>query len=239
MSKCPSLPRLEQLISKPGEDVSFFSHHLPHCSHCQLWHTRIRRGQKIQADILDFEDTNLADIPSSSRSSIVDLSQGYDVVEELARGGQSIVYKAIQKSTNRVVAIKLLRDGRFASRLARKRFEREVEIVSSLKHPNIITIFDSGQSKDDRRYYVMDYIDGLPMDKAVKRENLTEKQILKLFTTTCEAVNYAHQRGVIHRDLKPDNILVDSSGEPKIIDFGVAKAMHIVSVAQPYIHIRS
>ncbi|MCG8408011.1 MAG: serine/threonine-protein kinase [Phycisphaerales bacterium] len=231
MITCPSLSELEHLISKKNTNARFFSHHLPQCRHCQLWIDRIRQGRKVQKDLLELGGANPADNFPSRRTtvgtSIVDLNQGYDVAEELAHGGQAVVYKAVQKSTNRIVAIKVLRDGRFASRLARKRFEREVEIVSSLKHPNIITVFDSGLTEDDCRYYVMDYIDGLPMDRFAREERLTPKQVLTLFTTICEATNYAHQRGVIHRDLKPSNILVDVRRTPYILDFGLAK--HLVT----------
>ena len=151
--------------------------------------------------------------------------EGYDILREIHRGGQGVVYQAVQKSTKRKVAIKVLLEGPYASKSARRRFEREIELVAQLKHPNVIGVFHSGQTSDDRQYCVMDYVRGTPLDQYVRNEKLTLEDALKLFVKVCEAVNYAHQKGVIHRDLKPSNILVDSGGEPKVLDFGLAKQL--------------
>ena len=149
--------------------------------------------------------------------------EGYEILRELHRGGQGVVYQAIQKSTKRKVAIKVLLEGPFASEKTKRRFEREIELVAQLKHPNIIAVFHSGDTEDGRQFCVMDYVRGVPLDQYVRREQLTLEETLKLFSTVCRAVNYAHQKGVIHRDLKPSNILVDSEGAPKVLDFGLAK----------------
>ncbi|MGA2496528.1 MAG: serine/threonine-protein kinase [Tepidisphaeraceae bacterium] len=151
--------------------------------------------------------------------------QGYDVERELSRGGQGVVYQAIQKSTGRKVAIKVLLEGAYASGQARRRFEREVELVSHLKHPNIIAVFDSGVTTDGRLYYVMDFVRGVPLTQYVREQKLGLERLLELFARICDAVNHAHQKGVIHRDLKPGNILVDADGSPQILDFGLAKAI--------------
>ncbi len=151
--------------------------------------------------------------------------EGYDHLREIHRGGQGVVYQAIQRSTKRKVAIKVLLEGPYASKSARRRFEREIELVAQLKHPNIIGIFHSGRTSDDRQYRVMDYVRGVPLDQYVRNEKLTLEGALKLFAKVCEAVNYAHQKGVIHRDLKPSNILVDADGAPKVLDFGLAKQL--------------
>lgn len=153
------------------------------------------------------------------------LLEGYEILRELHRGGQGIVYQAVQKSTKRKVAIKVLLEGPFASKSARRRFEREVELIASLKHPNIVTVFDSGVTADGRHYCVMDYVRGQRLDQYIRSTNLCLEDALRLFVTICQAVNYAHQRGVIHRDLKPSNIIVDHEGNPKILDFGLAKQM--------------
>ncbi|MCZ6816631.1 MAG: serine/threonine-protein kinase, partial [Planctomycetota bacterium] len=150
---------------------------------------------------------------------------GYDIEQELSRGGQGIVYSAIQRSTKRRVALKVLREGPFASRASQRRFEREIELVASFSHPNIVTVFDSGVTSDGNHYCVMDYVEGTRLDDFVIHGNLSLKAFLSLFADICDAVNYAHQRGVIHRDLKPSNILVDAGGTPKVLDFGVAKRM--------------
>lgn len=154
----------------------------------------------------------------------VPIIAGYDDLREISRGGQGVVYAATQRSTRRKVAIKVLLDGAFSSNAARRRFEREIDLVAGLKHPNIVQVYDSGSTAppDERLYFVMEFIDGLPLTDHARNRPMRDK--LVLFADICEAVNYAHQRGVIHRDLKPSNIRVDSSGRPHVLDFGLAKA---------------
>jgi len=151
--------------------------------------------------------------------------EGYQIVRELGRGGQGAVFQAIQLSTKRKVALKVLLEGAYASPATRRRFEREVDLAVSLKHANIIAILDSGVTDDSRPYYVMDYVRGKPLHHHVRDHRLPLDEMLRLFRKVCEAVQYAHQRGVIHRDLKPSNILVDAQGEPRILDFGLAKQL--------------
>ncbi len=151
--------------------------------------------------------------------------EGYEIIRELHRGGQGIVYQAIQKHTKRKVAIKVLLEGPYASAMAKRRFEREIELVAQLKHPNIISIFHSGLTSDGRQYCVMDYVRGRRLEEHVREKKLSLEETLTLFQTICEAVMYAHQRGIIHRDLKPSNIVVDSEGSPKVLDFGMAKQL--------------
>jgi len=171
----------------------------------------------------------LSPSPSGSRPRTLEsplpegVIPGYDILSEIHRGGQGVVYRARQRSTKRDVAIKVLLEGPFASRAARRRFEREIELVAGLKHPNIVAVFDSGATTDGRQYCVMDYVDGLRLDQYVREKRLDVKGTLQLFASICEAINFAHQRGVIHRDLKPSNILVDTDASPRILDFGLAK----------------
>ena len=146
----------------------------------------------------------------------------YEITRELHRGGQGVVYQAIQKSTKRKVALKVMLEGPFASERSKRRFEREIELVASLHHPNIVPVFDSGVSHG-KYWYAMDYIRGRPLDAYVAGKEMAIEDTLRLFGKVCEAVTYAHQRGVIHRDLKPVNILVDEQGEPHVLDFGLAK----------------
>ncbi|MBU0640388.1 MAG: serine/threonine protein kinase, partial [Planctomycetes bacterium] len=148
---------------------------------------------------------------------------GYELFAEVRRGGQGIVFRALQKSTKREVALKILREGRFASDAARRRFEREIELVATLRHPHIVTAFDSGETSDGHQYFVMDFVQGQSLGHHISAHNPPLTAQLALFSEVCQAVNYAHQRGVIHRDLKPSNILVDSDGDPKILDFGLAR----------------
>jgi len=151
------------------------------------------------------------------------LIDGYKIHEKIHHGGQGIVFRATQLGTKRVVALKILLEGQYASQNARQRFEREVELAASLTHANIVTILDSGISHG-RCYYAMDYIDGWRLNEYFKEKAPTITESLDLIETICGAVNFAHQRGVIHRDLKPSNILVDAEGRPHVLDFGLAKA---------------
>ena len=163
--------------------------------------------------------------PGWSERAAAPRIEGYQILRELNHGGQGVVYVAVQQSTKRKVAVKVLLLGAFASRSARRRFEREIELVAGLKHPNIIAVFDSGTTADGQEFYVMDYVRGVPLTQYVREKALGLEQVLTLFATTCDAVNHAHLRGVIHRDLKPSNILVDHEGNLCVLDFGLAKAM--------------
>jgi len=159
---------------------------------------------------------------------------GYEIVREIHRGAQGVVYQAIQKATKRKVAIKVMREGPFASTRERKRFEREVEILGQLNHPNIVSIIDSGEA-GGCFYYVMDYVPGQALDQYMSAAPRTVDETLALFGKICEVVNSAHLRGVIHRDLKPGNIRVDPEGQPHVLDFGLAKVVgsEIAGVSHP------
>lgn len=165
-----------------------------------------------------------------------DLIPGYQIIREIHHGGQGIVYQAVQQSTKRRVAIKVLLEGPYASQASRRRFDREVELVASLKHPSIVAIFDSGLTSDQRQYYVMDYVSGYRLQEYVSAKRPPLRESLDLFARIAEAVSFAHQKGVIHRDIKPLNIVVDAEDNPKILDFGLAKAVaggvdHAVSMS--------
>jgi len=153
-----------------------------------------------------------------------DYVPGHTLLRELHRGGQGVVYLAAQHSTGKSVAIKVLRAGHLASHGERVRLEREAQVLSELDDPQIVAIRDTGEA-DGLRYVIMDYVDGVPLDVFARSEKLDARGVLRLFVRVCEAVNAAHLRGVIHRDLKPGNILVDRSGVPRILDFGLAKSL--------------
>lgn len=154
---------------------------------------------------------------------------GYDSLREIHRGGQGVVYAALQRSTGRKVAIKVMREGWLARPADRARFDREVRILARLRHPNIVAIHDSGTVGQDQ-YFVMDHIEGDRLDRYLERlptprdRQAAISMHLRLAAKICEAVHAAHLSGVTHRDLKPGNILVDTDGEPYILDFGLAKA---------------
>lgn len=148
--------------------------------------------------------------------------EGYQILNEIHRGGQGVVYRAMQTSTQRIVALKIMLEGPGSSTQAKARFEREVQLIARLQHPGIVVIHDSGITRG-QYYYAMEYIDGQPLDRYLKVHDLPLRQRVELVAQVCDAVAYAHQKGVIHRDLKPANILVTAAGKPIVVDFGLAK----------------
>ena len=150
--------------------------------------------------------------------------EGYEIKGKLAEGGMGSVWRAVQLSTHREVALKLIGTGFIGSEKARRRFEREVELAASLAHPNIARVYDSGLHHGVY-YYAMELVSGAHLDGYVRTRQLTQREILELMLKVCQAIQHAHQRGVIHRDLKPSNILVTQDGEPHVLDFGLAKSL--------------
>ncbi|MDX2132704.1 MAG: serine/threonine-protein kinase [Planctomycetota bacterium] len=148
--------------------------------------------------------------------------EGYEVRSCLGRGGMGAVFEAVQLSTGRRVAVKLMIDAAGVSDAARQRFEREVEVVARLEHPGIVSVVDSGVRKG-RYYYVMEYVPGDALDRALPPGKGDVRRVVEMLVEICEAVDYAHQRGVLHRDLKPSNVIVDKRGRPRLLDFGIAK----------------
>ncbi|GJM23183.1 MAG: hypothetical protein DHS20C15_30980 [Planctomycetota bacterium] len=143
----------------------------------------------------------------------------------IQRGGQGVVYAARQLSTGRRVAIKQLHARGVGAERHRARFEREIEIASRLVHPNVVPVFDRGVTPEGDLFFVMEFIDGLPLDRFAEESALSVASRLELFDRLCAALAYAHRCGVVHRDLKPENVLVDDSGEPRVLDLGLAKPL--------------
>ena len=182
---------------------------------------RVDAGMQVSADAAGLETLDVA-APRSAERPFGDSIPGYSILREIHRGGQGVVYQAVQKATKRKVAIKVMKEGPFADRRDKARFEREVEILGQLNHPFIVGVHDSGDAHGSY-YFVMDYISGQPLDVWISSGEHSVEATLGLFVKICEGVNAAHLRGVIHRDLKPGNIRIDAAGEPHILDFGLAK----------------
>ncbi|MHC4698932.1 MAG: protein kinase domain-containing protein, partial [Planctomycetota bacterium] len=149
--------------------------------------------------------------------------EGYELIEEIGRGGMGIVYKARQVSTERIVALKVMLAGPFASPIGRRRFQREVQLAARLQHPNIVRVLEGGHVAQ-QPYYAMDYVAGVRLDRYVSANHPDTRTTVELCAQICEAVEYAHGQNVVHRDLKPANVLIDDEGRPHILDFGLAKA---------------
>lgn len=154
-----------------------------------------------------------------------DLVDGYVLLEEIGHGGQGVVFRALQETTGREVALKLLRDGPLADARSRYRFEREIELVASLQHPNIITVFGAGSCKDGRSWVAMELVDGCNLREHLRRKKPAHHERIQLLGQVSEALIAAHRHGVIHLDLKPANVLVRSDGAVRVVDFGLARSV--------------
>ena len=146
----------------------------------------------------------------------------YEILEELAHGGMGVVYKARQKKLNRVVALKMLLAGAFARQDVLKRFLSEAEVVAHLDHPNIVPIYEIGRH-EGQTFFTMKYIENGTLKEALPGLMAHPRRAVELMVKVIRAVHFAHQRGILHRDIKPGNILIDAQGEPWVTDFGLAK----------------
>jgi WD40 repeat protein/predicted Ser/Thr protein kinase len=147
----------------------------------------------------------------------------YRIVRRLGEGGMGTVYQAEQDGPPGTVALKVMRPG-LDSPEHRKRFAQEARILGRLNHAGIARVFDAGATADGRLYFAMEFVHGLPLTEHVRRHGADVRARLELVARVCDAVQHAHEQGVVHRDLKPANLLVDESGQPKVLDFGVAHA---------------
>src|SRR6266853_2102985 len=147
---------------------------------------------------------------------------GYELLEQIGRGGQGVVFRAHQKSLNRTVALKVISLGQWASKAHLKRFRLEAEAAARLEHPGIVPIHEVGE-RDGQCYFSMKFIEGGQLDEVVKQTPMSMRQAVELITKVARTVHYAHEHGILHRDIKPGNILLDQKGEPHLTDFGLAR----------------
>jgi len=152
----------------------------------------------------------------------------YELLEEIGRGGQGVVYRARQKSLNRTVALKVIGLGQWATPAHVKRFRREAEAAANLDHPWIVPIYDIGEHEGSC-YFSMKFINGGQLDEVAKRTPISFRNAAELIAKVAHTVHYAHERGILHRDIKPGNILVDAKGDAHLTDFGLARLLETKS----------
>jgi eukaryotic-like serine/threonine-protein kinase len=148
----------------------------------------------------------------------------YELLGEIARGGMGVIYKARQASLNRIVALKMILSGQLATETQVKRFHTEAEAAANLQHPNIVAIHEVGEH-EGQHYFSMDYVEGKSLADQVGGRPLPAQQAARYVQIIAEAVHFAHQHGTLHRDLKPQNVLIDEHDQPRITDFGLAKIL--------------
>src|SRR4030095_14508517 len=148
--------------------------------------------------------------------------------EEIGRGGQGVVYRARQKSLNRTVALKVIGLGPWTTEAHLKRFRREAEAAASLEHPGIVPIHEVGEH-DGQCYFSMKFVEGGQLDEVVRHRPMSIPQAVELIAKVSRTVHYAHEHGILHRDIKPGNILLDAKGEPHLTDFGLARLVEAES----------
>ncbi|MHC4698631.1 MAG: serine/threonine protein kinase, partial [Planctomycetota bacterium] len=190
---------LEETLHSPGSDAELLAR---------------AKGAFNQADSSGY---------SAARVSHPDTIGQYRIVSVLGVGGMGTVYEAEQQNPRRPVALKVVRGGRYVDEHYVRLFEREAQTLARLRHPGIAAIYEAGCTDDGQHFFAMELVRGETLHKCVHARQLETRERLALFCKICDAINYAHQRGVIHRDLKPSNVLIDAEGNPKVLDFGLAK----------------
>jgi serine/threonine protein kinase/TolB-like protein/Flp pilus assembly protein TadD len=202
------------------------------CARCML---KIGLGTFAETCVAGVADAGSMDKPSHGEATAARVGEkgtraaellgelgDYELLEEVGRGGQGVVFRARQKSLNRTVALKVISLGQWASKAHLKRFRLEAEAAARLEHPGIVPIHEVGE-RDGQCYFSMKFVEGGQLDEVVRRAPMSIRQAVELIVKVARIVHYAHDHGILHRDIKPGNILLDQKGEPHLTDFGLAR----------------
>jgi len=217
---CPELEALDELVVHPGRTSASTRKHVTECRDCQARLTELTENHALFAEL----EGSASGLASTLKPMVACPTRigPFTIVREIGRGGMGVVYEAVQRQPERTVALKILRGDFTASEERRRLFEREVRVLARLRHPGITSIFEAGASEVGP-YYAMEFVQGVSLSEYFRQDTLELRERLAIFIKICSAISYAHQHGVIHRDLKPGNILVEAGGEPKVLDFGLAR----------------
>src|ERR1700746_337188 len=181
-------------------------------------------GDLGRNDRAEAADTKKATRPAKMLGDFGD----YELLEEVGRGGQGVVYRAHQKSLNRTVALKVIGLGPWTTEAHLKRFRREAEAAAHLEHPCIVPIYEVGE-RDGPCHFSLKFIEGGKLDEVTNREPMPVRRAAEVIAKVARTVHFAHEHGILHRDIKPGNILLDQKGEPHLTDFGLARLVEAES----------
>lgn len=220
---CPELSELEGFLDDglTGTERDLIERHIGECRDCRVRLAEVKENLGLLAPVTRFFERRK--VNTCATYSLPESVAGYRIITEIGRGGMGVVYEAQQQNPCRRVAVKVVRACEHVKEEQSTLFQREIQALARLKHASIATIFEAGLTEDGEHYFAMELIRGVPISDYVRHKRLSRRRRLELFRGVCEGINYAHQRGVIHLDLKPSNILVETDGCPKILDFGLAR----------------
>ncbi len=215
--RCPELFELEQHASgsAAGDLSSRVESHASSCLDCASVLQDLRADLSLASRV----QRVFGDGGGATRG--LPAIEGYRLLGELGRGGMGVVYEAEQLSPPRTVALKVVRGAQFVDQDTLRLFQREIRVLARLSHPGIAALYDAGCTAGGEHYFAMELVRGTSLSK--RAQELDRRARLELFRQLCEAIDFAHQRGVVHRDLKPSNVLVTAEGRIKVLDFGLAK----------------
>ena len=218
--------------SESAQDAAEVAAHVASCAACAA------RVAEMRALLSGLEDVARSESAALSSTRLPEFVGEYRIIRKLGAGGMGVVFEAEQPQPRRRVALKLIRDSQFDDEYRVRMFRREMQTLARLNHPGIAAIYGAGVTPDGRHYFVMELIEGVSLTDFVNgrgvggpRPIADVRERLRLFHKVCLAVSYAHQRGVIHRDLKPGNIMVVADSQPKVLDFGLARLTADAGVA--------
>jgi len=207
-----------------AEAHSLIESHVARCAHCSARLSEVKDNVAFIADLQsDYADDTAHNSEFRDASPPPRSIGQYDIIREIGRGGMGVVYEGRQKSPPRTVAVKVLNQSRSTDPYSARLFQREAMALARLDHPSIASVYEAGATDDVRPFFAMEYIAGETLTAYAEHHALDTHARLELFIQLCDAIAFAHLRGVIHRDLKPSNVLVRADGSPKVLDFGLAK----------------
>jgi serine/threonine-protein kinase len=226
MDPCPSTETLKELLggALPNPAAESLTAHIDHCPRCRDTLASISGGAEPASSLGGTWRVTKADPITAPAAALRASLPGYEILEELGRGGMGVVYKARQLGLNRLVALKMVLAGAHAAPAELERFRAEGEAVARLQHPHVVQVFEVGEQAG-LPFYSLEFCEGGSLEKKLRGTPLPPKEAAALAEKLAHAVQAAHDRGVVHRDLKPANVLLTADGTPKVTDFGLAKLM--------------